>query len=58
MTMVAFIMTMIMMMFGTRIKGKMSTVTKWGRQLIKMINKCDIKIVNEDQEICKGNKSV
>ena len=39
---------------GDRIKGNMSTVTKGGRQLIKMIDKYDMKIVNEEQEICKG----
>ena len=32
----------------------MSTVTKGGRQLLKMIDKYDMKIVNEEQEICKG----
>ena len=39
---------------GDRIKGNMSTVTKGGRQLLKMIDKYDMKIVNEEQEICKG----
>ena len=39
---------------GDRIKGNMSTVTKGGRQLTKMIDKYDMKIVNEEQEICKG----
>ena len=39
---------------GDRIKGNMSTVKKGGRQLIKMIDKYDMKIVNEEQEICKG----
>ena len=39
---------------GDRIKENMSTVTKWGRQLIKMINKYDMKTVNEEQEIFKG----
>ena len=29
-------------------------VTKGERQLIKMIDKCDIKIVNKEQEIYKG----
>ena len=32
----------------------MSTVTKGGRQLIKMIDKYDMKLVNEKEEICKG----
>ena len=32
----------------------MSTVTKGGRQLLKMIDKYDMKIVNEEQEICKA----
>ena len=32
----------------------MSTVTKGGRQLIKMIDKYDMKIVNEKQGIYKG----
>ena len=31
---------------GDRIKGNMSTVLKGGRQLIKMIDKYDMKIVN------------
>ena len=31
----------------------MSKVTKGGRQLIKMIDKYDMKIVNEEEEICK-----
>ena len=39
---------------GDRIKENMSTVTKWGRQLIKMIDKYDMKTVNKEQEICKG----
>ena len=47
---------------GDRIKGNTSTVTKGGRQLMKMINiinineidKYDMKIVNEEQEILKG----
>ena len=39
---------------GDRIKGNMSTVTKGGRQLLKMIDKYDMKIVNEEEEICKG----
>ena len=32
----------------------MSAVTKAGRRLIKMIDKHDMKIVNEEQGICKG----
>ena len=32
----------------------MSAVTKGRRQLMKMIDKYDMKIVNEKQEICKG----
>ena len=32
----------------------MPTVTKGGRQLIKMIDKCDMKLVNKEDEICKG----
>ena len=32
----------------------MSTVTKGGRQSVKMIYKYDMKIVNREQEICKG----
>ena len=32
----------------------MSTVTKGERQLIKMSDKCDMKIVNKEQEIYKG----
>ena len=32
----------------------MLIVTKAGRQLLKMIDKYDMKIVNEEQEICKG----
>ena len=32
----------------------MPAVTKGGRQLIKMIDKCDMKLVNEEEEICKG----
>ena len=39
---------------GDRIKENMSTVAKWGRQLIKMIDKYNMKILNEEQEICKG----
>ena len=39
---------------GDRIKGNMPTVTKGGRQLIKMIDKCDMKLVNKEEEICKG----
>ena len=31
----------------------MSTVTKQGRQLIKLIDKYDIKTANKEQEICK-----
>ena len=37
-----------------RIKRNMSTVAKQGRQLIKLIDKYDIKTVNKEQEICKG----
>ena len=36
-----------------RIKGNMSTVTKGGRELLKMIDKYDMKAVNEEKEICK-----
>ena len=32
----------------------MSTVAKGGRQLIKIIDKYNVKILNEKQEICKG----
>ena len=39
---------------GDRIKGNMSTVTKGGRQLLKMIDKYYMKIVNKEQEICEG----
>ena len=39
---------------GDRIKVNMSTVTKGGRQLLKMMEKDGIKIVNEEQGICKG----
>ena len=39
---------------GDRIKVNMSTVTKGGRQLLKIIDKYDMKIVNEEEEICKG----
>ena len=38
---------------GNRFKENMSTLTKEGRQLIKMIYKYDMGIVNEQQEICK-----
>lgn len=33
---------------GDRIKGNMSTVTKGGRQLTKMVDKFDMNIVNEE----------
>ena len=36
-----------------RIKGNMSTVTKGGRELLKMIDKYDMKAINEEKEICK-----
>ena len=39
---------------GDRIKGNMSTVTEGGRKLIKMIDKYDMKLINEEEEICKG----
>ena len=39
---------------GYRIKLNMSKVTKGGRQLIKIIDKYDKKLVNKEQEICKG----
>ena len=39
---------------GDSINGNMSAVTKRGRLLIKMIDKYDMKLVNEEQEICKG----
>ena len=32
----------------------MPTITKGGRQLIKMIDKCEMKFVNEEEELCKG----
>ena len=32
----------------------MQTVRKGGRQLIKMIDKFEMKLVNEKGEICKG----
>ena len=32
----------------------MPTVKKGGRQLIKMIDKFEMKLVNEKEEICKG----
>ena len=32
----------------------MSAVTKGGRKLIKMIDKYNMKLVNEEEEICKG----
>ena len=39
---------------GDRINGNMSTVTEGGRKLIKMIDKYDMKLINEEEEICKG----
>ena len=39
---------------GNRINGNMSTVTEGGRKLIKMIDKYDMKLINEEEEICKG----
>ena len=39
---------------GDKIKGNMSTVTEGGRKLIKMIDKYDMKLINEEEEICKG----
>ena len=39
---------------GDSINGNMSAVTKRGRLLNKMIDKYDMKLVNEEQEICKG----
>ena len=39
---------------GDRIKENMSTVTEGGRKLIKMIDKYDMKLINEEEEICKG----
>ena len=43
-----------MQKLGNKIKGNMSIVAKEGRQLMKMIDKYDVKILNEEQEICKG----
>ena len=39
---------------GDSINGNMSAVTKRGRLFKKMIDKYDMKLVNEEQEICKG----
>ena len=39
---------------GDRIKENISRVAKGGRQLIKMIDKYDMKILSEEQEIYKG----
>ena len=39
---------------GDSINGNMSAVTKRGRLLKKMTDKYDMKLVNEEQEICKG----
>ena len=37
-----------------RIKGNKETVTKGGRQIIKLVDKQDMGILNEESEICKG----
>ena len=39
---------------GDRIQGNTATITKGGRQLMKMVDKYEMKIVNENKEICKG----
>ena len=39
---------------GARIKGNKETVTKGGRQIIKLVDKQDMGILNEESEICKG----
>ena len=38
---------------GTRINGNKETVTKMGRQIIKLVEKQDMVILNEESEICK-----
>ena len=39
---------------GVRIKGNKETVTKGGRQIVKLVDKQDKVILDEESEICKG----
>ena len=39
---------------GVRIKGNKETVTKEGRQIVKLVDKQDKVILDEESEICKG----
>ena len=39
---------------GTYIEGNKPTVTKGGRQLMKMAKKYDLVIINKEKEVCKG----
>ena len=39
---------------GTRIKGNKETVTKGGRQIIKLVDKQDMVILNEESDISQG----
>ena len=39
---------------GTYIEGNKPTVTKEGRQMIKMAKKYDLAIINKEKEVCKG----
>ena len=39
---------------GTYIEGNKSTVTKGGRQLMKMAKNYNLVIINKEKEVCKG----
>ena len=39
---------------GTYVEGNKPTVTKGGRQLMKMIKRYDLVKINKEKEVCKG----